>query len=198
MTSHETADWRTSRSSAVVVPFPTVDPIVAPWRELYDPSGRAGLVAHVTLLVPFVPPDELEEATVAELQRTLGEVPAFDVEFRRTGLFPSTLFLAPEPEEPFREMTRALVARWPQHQPYGGEHPDPDPHLTLADQQTQETLLRVRAEFEARLPIRTRAEHVSIFVGSNDEGLSERANVPLSQGPRQSAPWGRGMPRPGA
>ena len=45
---------------------------------------------------------------------------------------PRVLCLRPEPDEPFRAMTAALVAAFPEHPPYGGKYADPIPHATVA------------------------------------------------------------------
>jgi len=60
---------------------------------------------------------------------------AITLAFSHLDRFPSgVLFLAlsDEADEAVREVTRQLVAAFPTCQPYGGEFPDPHPHLTVA------------------------------------------------------------------
>ena len=47
--------------------------------------------------------------------------------------FPRVLYLAPEPAAPFVELTQAIAARWPDHQPYGGEFDSVVPHVTVVN-----------------------------------------------------------------
>ena len=86
---------------------------------------------------------------------------AFDVTFRETRRFSNAVYLAPEPEEPFIAMTRAVWARFPDWPPYGGEFlPDITPHLTIA---WGAKLDEAEAAVAPRLPIRTRAREVVLF-----------------------------------
>ena len=68
---------------------------------------------------------ELAAASVAS-------VPAFECTFAQTRWFgEDVLWLAPEPGQPFRALTTALHAAFPQYLPFGGIHPDVVPHLTI-------------------------------------------------------------------
>ncbi|HEX9447458.1 MAG TPA: 2'-5' RNA ligase family protein, partial [Dongiaceae bacterium] len=42
------------------------------------------------------------------------------------------LYLAPDPDEPFRRLTLAIWKLLPDHPPYDGKHPEIAPHLTVA------------------------------------------------------------------
>src|SRR5690349_16792580 len=99
---------------ALVVPFPGLPDIVADWLERTVPTKPShGMPPHVTLLYP-APGD------VVGIAETLWDFSAFDVDLRRLDRFPGTLWLEPEPSAPFREMTNALVARYPDYPPYRG------------------------------------------------------------------------------
>lgn len=118
--------------SAVVVPVPAVEPHVSSWRERFDSSAAQEMPAHVTVLYPFLPDSSLTPGVLDELRGLCGRLVAFEVEFARTERFPDVLYLAPEPDEAFRELTLAITARWPEAPPYGGVHEDVVPHLTVA------------------------------------------------------------------
>ena len=66
------------------------------------------------------------------------------------------LCLRPEPDEPFRAMTAALVAAFPEHQPYGGKYADPIPHATVAVGDDA-VLDPIERELADALPIAARA-----------------------------------------
>ena len=96
-----------------------------------------------------------------EIGQALEGFEAFDVTFRETRRFSNAVYLAPEPEEPFIVMTRAVWARFPDWPPYGGEFlPDITPHLTIA---WGAKLDEAEAAVAPRLPIRTRAREVVLF-----------------------------------
>jgi 2'-5' RNA ligase len=110
------------------------------------------LPPHVTVLIPS--PGE-----VGAIGEVLAPFGAFDVTFERLERFPEILWLAPEPPEPFIAMTEAMVARFPDHPPYGGIHERIVPHLTVAQAELDETAARV----EPLLPLRARVETVVLY-----------------------------------
>jgi 2'-5' RNA ligase len=138
---------------ALVVPFEGLASVVDDLREptcVSKPSH--GMPPHVTLLVPA--PDDVE--AIAEV---LFAFAAFEVVFARLDSFPGTLWLAPEPAEPFRRMIEALVQRFPDHQPYGGSFSDIVPHLTVAQSEFDEAA----STLEPWLPLSTRAERAVLL-----------------------------------
>ena len=42
-----------------------------------------------------------------------------------------TVYLAPSPAAPFRQLTHELFRRFPEHPPYGGAFDDVVPHLSV-------------------------------------------------------------------
>jgi 2'-5' RNA ligase len=104
--------------SALVVPVPEAEPLVRPFRDKYDPSAAHGMPAHVTLLYPFKPPDEIGEAVLQRLGRCIAGVRRFDFSLATPRRFPGgVLYLAPEPDEPFRRLTLAIWALYPSTPP---------------------------------------------------------------------------------
>ena len=49
-----------SIESGLVVLVPQAEALVKPFRDRYDPSAATGVPAHITLLYPFKPPDEID------------------------------------------------------------------------------------------------------------------------------------------
>jgi 2'-5' RNA ligase len=144
--------------TAVVVPVPAAEPVVAAWRERLDPSAAAGMPAHVTALYPFLP--GVTAGVLATLKGLCASLPALEVRFRRTGRFPGVLYLAPEPVAELRRLTEALASRWPEAPPYGGAFEDIVPHLTVA---VGDDLDPVEAAVKADLPIRARLEEAWLY-----------------------------------
>ena len=131
-------------------------------RLQYDRSAARGVPAHITILFPFLDDEELDEAALAA---AFAPHRAFDFELARVERFGDDVtYLAPEPDAPFRALTETVRLRWPSHPPYGGEHPDPIPHLTIA-----ETKLEVPSLEEA-LPIAARAREVLLLVETEPDG----------------------------
>ena len=138
--------------SALVVLVPEAEPLVGPYRERFDNSAAAGLGAHITLLYPFVEPEAIGESTLDALTDCFaGFAP---VAFRLTAIrrFPDeTLYLAPDPDEPFRKLTLAIWQRFPDRPPYGGAYPDIVPHLSVGRFSDAQEMDQVAGELAATL-----------------------------------------------
>lgn len=121
-------------TTALVVLVPEADAAVGAIRARHDPSARRGMPAHVTVLYPFVAEGDWTPDVDARVAAVLRRAGPFDAAFGRTGTFgPGSLHLAPEPAEPFKALTRAVCAEFPDRPPYGGAFATIVPHLTLAD-----------------------------------------------------------------
>jgi hypothetical protein len=137
--------------SALVVLVPEADSLVADFREQFDVSAKAGLGAHVTILVPFRPPDRVTRADLDVLHTLFGSAPQFTFTLSGIDSFPSVLYLCPTPAFPFKALTRSVVALFPDCPPYRGAFPDPVPHLTVAQHPPAEDLGAVEAQFRPRV-----------------------------------------------
>jgi 2'-5' RNA ligase len=154
--------------SALVVLVPEAEASVKPFRDRYDPSAAAGMPAHITLLYPFKPPDEVDEAVLDSLRHcfrrfapihfSLSSIRRFSVE---------VLYLAPEPDEPFRQLTLAIWDRYPETPPYGGKWPNIVPHLSVAWLADEQQLDGITNDFveasQEQLPIRATASEVALM-----------------------------------
>ncbi|EIM93881.1 hypothetical protein WQE_47639 [Paraburkholderia hospita] len=124
--------------SAFVVKVPAAEPLVGELRTRFDASCRLGAPAHITVLFPFMPAADITPAVIHRAQVALGEVPSFSFSLGAIGRFmgqrqfPSTLFLSPDPPDPFVALTTALVRYFPMFRPYEDTHEDIVPHLTVA------------------------------------------------------------------
>jgi 2'-5' RNA ligase superfamily len=82
--------------------------------------------------------------------------------------FPAeVLYLAPEPDEPFRGLTSAIWGWYPETPPYAGKWPDIVPHLSVASLADEQRLDRITDEFAQTsrgiLPIRATAAEVALM-----------------------------------
>lgn len=111
--------------SGLVVLVPEAEALVKVFRDRYDPSAATGVPAHVTLLYPFKPPEEIDEAVLAKLRDCLTHFAPFRFALAPIRRFRAeVLYLAPEPAEPFRQLTLAIWNLYPETPPYGGLYPD--------------------------------------------------------------------------
>ena len=166
--------------SAVIVAVPESEPLVGELREIHSPERAAGFPAHVTLFVPFLPPEQIDADVLAKLARVIASEPTFDFELASVGCFPSTLFLDPAPHEPFVRLTHAIAAAFPPLLPYEGEFESVLPHLTVADHVAPDVMDALDVAVGTGLPITCRAEQASLIVrASLDAPWEIHAVLPL-------------------
>jgi hypothetical protein len=148
--------------TALVVLVPEADHLVADHRRRHDPAAALGVPAHVTVLYPFRPVvDDVAADVIAALA---SEVGAFDVTFAAFGRFPGeVVHLVPDPDEPFRRLTAAATASFPDCPPYGGTIPDPVPHLTVGDGVDLTTAAALEVAVAPGLPVTARIERLTLI-----------------------------------
>ena len=160
--------------TAVVVTVPEAEHAVAEHRARLDRAASWGVPAHVTVLYPFVDPASVDAALVERLAEAVRSVPAFECWFRRTSWFDQdVLWLAPEPDEPFRALTQAVWRAFPDHPPYGGEYDDLSPHLTVGQRLHDGDLAEltsIEPLVSSRLPVSSYVDRVHLLAGSSEPG----------------------------
>lgn len=171
-------------NTALVLPAPEAEPLVSPWRARHDRSAGEGVPAHVTLLYPFVPPDELDPRVDRALAALTGELDAFDYELARTEVLSDILTIAVEPHARFEALRERVLERWPALVPYGGRYgPRPRLHITVAwgawaRPDGAEDFAPISRGIDPALPLRARADQ--LWLMERRDGLwSTRAVFPL-------------------
>lgn len=163
------------------MPLLAAEAVVGDLRARLDRSAGWGVPAHVTLLYPFRNPDRIDDRARAALAAAVAGVPAFALTLTRTAWFgDNVLWLLPEPDQPFRDLTAALHQRFPDCPPYGGEHPELVPHLTIGHDVPVEVLRAAERAVRPRLPIRTTVTVARLMQeGATDGRWHTVADYPL-------------------
>jgi 2'-5' RNA ligase len=167
-----------TRRGGLIVPVPEAEAKVVPWMERYLPIWKLGVPAHVTLLFPFLTLDHLDAATLAELTALFAGTAAIEVTFSEVGRFPDVLYLAPEPKGWFIGLTERLSARFGLL-PYGGQHAEVVPHLTVARHADPAVQATIAAELGQVLPIATTVHEVLLVEEESDGHWRRAARFPL-------------------
>jgi 2'-5' RNA ligase len=157
--------------SGLVVLIPEAENLVESFRQQFDPSNAVSVPAHVTILYPFKSPDQLTDKIIATLRELFLKMPGFTSSFSSIQHFPNGLFLAPEPVEPFCQLTEAVVKVFPETPPYGGAFQEIIPHLTIAQVSDLQQLDEISANFsevaKGKLPIIAKVDTVSLMENSS-------------------------------
>jgi len=160
------------RRTALIVPAPEAEQAVGELRLRFDPNAALGVPAHITVLYPFMPPDEIDDDAVAAL---VGRFPAFDYRLDRVVRWEDGgTWLHVEPARPFSDLTAAVEQRWPEYPPYEGAFDEPIPHLTLS-------VHPIDLQIDFQLPIACRAREVLLIEERQADGWwNTRLRVPLA------------------
>ena len=154
--------------SAVIVPVPAVEPVVAEHRRRLDPGSAWGVPAHVTVLYPFVPPSEHGPEMLERLAEVVVSVPTFSCSFTGPAWFNEhVVWLRPEPDTSFRALTDAVWRSFPDYPPFGGVHDDVVPHVTIGQVGTGslDQLRAAEAAVRPYLPIEYQVSEAVLMIG---------------------------------
>jgi 2'-5' RNA ligase len=153
--------------TAVIVTVASVEALVAEHRKRFDVAAGWGVPAHVTVLYPFVAPDQIDGPVVDRLRDAVASVPRFRTVFASTRWFgDEVLFLDPGPGDGFRALTSAVTAAFPAHLPYGGAYPDVVPHLTVGHDADVAELRAVDHEVQQGLPVAVDVVSAALWSGA--------------------------------
>jgi 2'-5' RNA ligase superfamily protein len=153
--------------SLLSVPVPELDALVRARLRLRSPgevpADDDDPVAHITLLSPFADRDGLTSGVLSELRWFFADVTPFTFALTSVNRFPGgTVYLAPSPAAPFRQLTHELFRRFPEHPPYGGAFDDVVPHLSVPLLEGED-LASVEREVGPRLPVTAQAREAALY-----------------------------------
>lgn len=131
--------------SVLIVEVPEAEHAVARYRERFVANARRGVPAHITVLFPFMSPQAIGPAVIAELEHLFAAVSRFRFQLTHTNWFgDEVLWLGPRDPGPFRALTRCVAEAFPVFPPYQGQFGEVEsavfPHLTVG--KTAETVCR--------------------------------------------------------
>ncbi|MFC5498595.1 2'-5' RNA ligase family protein [Caenimonas terrae] len=158
--------------SGLIVRVPQAEERFGALRRRFDPQARLGVPAHVTVLFPFMAPEEIGAAECAALAQVFARFVQFPFVLGAVRRFPQAAYLAPDDPGPFIALTRAVVARFPEYPPYGGAYETVIPHLTVADGDASgagEAELSMRKIMDAHGPLGSVCSCVSLMENSSGQ-----------------------------
>jgi 2'-5' RNA ligase len=167
--------------SAIIVPV-NVPVGVNRLRERMDPSAADGVPAHVTLIYPFMRPSELKDDVRRTIEDIISAEPSFPFVLAAVRRFPDVVWLEPEPDEPFRRITKALAAAFPDYPPYEGVYADVIPHMTVAADVPDDYYAAAEHALPQYLPIRDVAREAWLIGHTPEQPWHTLWRLPL--GPR--------------
>lgn len=123
--------------TAILITVPELADYTDRWRSVSRSTARPHvpltelIPPHVTVLVPWVV--EPGDSDRRRLEEAVSSFEPFELSFPTAGQFPGgTVWLKPEPFDTVRSLLLSVFEAFPECPPYGGEFPDPHPHLTIS------------------------------------------------------------------
>jgi hypothetical protein len=165
-------DWWSPGGTALVVPVPEAEHVVGDFRREHSPSGRDGMIAHVSLLQPLVDWATIAREHLATFREEAARFAPFEVRFARFSRVPAAIALAPEPAGPFARLAEALRAHVLAAAPV-------PPHLTIASRVADAVLDEIERAVAPSLPITATAREILLYERGDDRRLHVRETIPL-------------------
>lgn len=154
--------WET----ALLLPVPAAEPAVGRHRARLDEAARDGVPAHITVLYPFLPPAEISERLLARLRDLFAGFGAFEFTLDRVGWFgENVVWLGPFDPAPFSALTTLAFTAFPSCPPYGGQHAEVIPHLTIGHLGGWQVLHAAAESVSPCLPVEAAAAEVTLMAG---------------------------------
>lgn len=172
--------WRHDEQphSAVLIPVSDAESAIGPWRRRYDPTAVAGVPPHVTLIVPWLVPDDIDDTALTRLGAVVAQTARFAFSLAGIGWFSRrVVWLAPRPAEPFLDLIGAIAGEF-ETPPWGGEFDLVVPHLTVAHGDDESKLTVVAENLGNDLPIACQATEAWVMIGDGVRWW-RRAALPL-------------------
>jgi hypothetical protein len=172
---------RYEAQSALIVEVPAAEPVVGRHRTELDANARLGIPAHITVLAPFMPASRLGAQERARLMSLFAAVKAFDFRLDHADWFGTTvLWLGPQDATPFRELTDAVFAAFPEFPPFEGQFDAVVPHLTVGFESPIDAMRGAERDIAPKLPVLGRAAAVTLMTELSPEGRWDTfASFPL-------------------
>lgn len=162
---------RNQTETTLIVEVPAAEPVVRRHRLELDANARLGIPAHITILAPFMPSGAIGREERARLENVFAIVKPFDFCLDQLRWFgTAVLWLGPKDPAPFRDLTSAVVAEFPDFPPFEGQFDEVVPHLTVGYDCPIDAMRRAEQEITPNLPVLGRVTAVTLMGESVPQG----------------------------
>jgi 2'-5' RNA ligase len=157
-------DERRARS-AILIAVPEVVPLIGRYRRAYTADGGS-VPPHVTLLSPFLAPEEITPDVHERIATATADTPAFTITLHRTRWFGDRiLYLAPDPAVPIVGLVSRLREAFSDVPTYWDHVGVVIPHVTVADADLAggpERLREIERSIVPQLPFAFEVRHIAL------------------------------------
>ncbi len=148
----------------IVVPH-ELQAIAVPLLRRHAPDTLTRVPAHLTVLYPFVPYDQLDEACL-QLQSICAGIAPFELTMAGYAEFPGVIYMPPRNPRPIKHLFQRISPHFPDCQPYRGAYGDEiTPHLTVGEFESDGEQHAAWAALPRYVPYTFRVTHLHILYG---------------------------------
>lgn len=167
-------ETQTADESALLVMVPEAAHLVSGMRRLYDPAASLGVGAHVTVLYPWIPPEEITSGDLLTVRELASSLDPFTAQLERVAWFPGdVMYLVPEPARQFELLLKLFHDAYPQYPPYEGRYSKVVPHLTVSESRPRMELIETERQLARQLPLMFPVSEVTLIRVMHSQKRSE-------------------------
>jgi 2'-5' RNA ligase len=161
--------------TTIVAPTPFVGQAVESLRFAYDWSAGRGVPAHVTLLGPFLGPDEVTTEVQSRLRRVFAPVEPLHLSLSELRMLGNAACLVPEITNELAALTSIVHDAWPNLSLASRRY-----HVTVARSCTSATFRRIENAVRPMLPLCGDLTKVLLLERCPDGQVTTLATFPLA------------------
>jgi 2'-5' RNA ligase len=144
--------------------------------------------AHVTLLYPFVAPEQLDRSVRAAIEAVAALHAPFSYHLAGRATWPDTIYVSVDPVEPFVALQGDLAAAFPEYPIYGQTATfDFVPHVTIAEGAAAGDPSALASPAWASLPHRAKASALELIARVGNAPWRTVWRIELRGHPRSAA-----------
>jgi len=133
--------------TALVLMLRDLNQVIHPYLEQHSPAAGAGLDAHLTLLFPFLPYDQIDESHLQRLGLFFKKQDPLKISLVGTARFPGQLYLTLSHESGITRLVTAVRTEITPLPVNTGQYSAGTPHVTIARSGSDAALNRLEGLF---------------------------------------------------
>jgi hypothetical protein len=161
--------------STILAPVPFAGEAVESIRREWDWSASLGVPAHITLLGPFLHPNEITSIVIERLEKLVSDCTAIAIELDRLALIGHTACLLPRDGRAVAELSAHLERAWPAVRGRDSQH------VTLARGVETMSFERLANLVEPLLPLAGSINRVELLVRRDGANAVRESAFRLSE-----------------
>ncbi len=172
------------RETSIDILVTELDDLISPWRQATVSVASKSVPPHISLLYPWRSAP-IDDADINALRELVQDQRSLQLRFTGIGNFPNgTIYLGIEKSLGLTLLIRKIFKAFPDIRQYGGEFPDPIPHLTVAnssDEKLDELMQEISATLSSKLPIEIAVHEIVVMEEDETGNWKIHTRIPLDE-----------------